>query len=210
MALVQKITVKQSNHLISEGVFTKDQIETLQEAGLAAVDRSIVPELKPFARLRSNISISAEKGSMGGQSIGAMRKVGASQAEIDEIYKKFSHGWDKKEVTAETLKTLFEAQDKLDYWSGNVINPESVYTGTGEKYDGIDAGAMSVDRIDNNRGYVVLENGDFNFVITTRGFNKMRGKMEHDTFLLWMDEQGLPINLRLIPLLNKLKKSKSA
>jgi len=202
----QKITVKQSNDLLSKGLLTEDQIKTLQEAGLAAVDRSVIPELKPFHRLRKNIRISAEKGSMGGQSIGAMRKAGVSQAKIDELFEKFRHDWDKKDVTPETLKALFDSQGELDYWSGNQIIPESVFTGTGEKYEGVDAGAMSTDRIDNNQGYVILENGDFNFVITTRGFNHMRGKMEHDKFLLWMDEQGLPINPRLIPLLNKLKK----
>ena len=60
---------------------------------------------------------------------------------------------------------------------------------------------MSPDRIDNDGGYTTD-----NFVITTRGLNKMRGSMDHDTFLLSLDRQRISINPNLKPLLEKLKK----
>jgi|TARA_Y100000310_G_scaffold175601_1_gene175668 hypothetical protein len=211
------ISNNQADHLISNGFFTEDEIENLRVLGIAT-KKPPGPELKPFSRLKTNIRLSCRYGSLGGQMHKAMKEAGASREEIRKIYKKRSKKL-AKEITAESLKELFDLQDGLDYWSGNVIDPESIYTQartnkkTGEveceKYYGIDSGAMSTDRIDNNVGYEYLNPG-FNFVITTRGFNKMRGPMEHDKFLLWMDEQGLPINSERIPLLNQLKKFMSA
>ena len=200
---------------------TDEDIKLLQEKGLVSGGPRLVDwEMAPWTMLLKNIKQSAQKGSMGGQSIGAMRKVGASQEEIDKIFKKFERELDSDKITPIFLKKYFEdIQDGVCYWRGIKIDPESIFTKKSdffpkpdnkkkpkwlkypEKYSPYDCEAMSPDRIDNDGGYITD-----NFVITTRGLNKMRGSMDHDTFLLSLDRQRISINPNLKPLLEKLKK----
>ena len=200
---------------------TDEDIKLLQEKGLVSGGLQLVDwEMAPWKILLSNMKLSASKGSMGGQSIGAMRKVGASQEEIDKIFKKFERELDSDKITPIFLKKYFEdIQDGMCYWRGIKIDPQSIFSAPNnffdnpnrktkpkwkkypEKFNKFECEAMSPDRIDNDGGYTTD-----NFVITTRGLNKMRGSMDHDTFLLSLDRQGISINPNLKPLLEKLKK----
>jgi hypothetical protein len=151
------------------------------------------------------------------------KRLGKSKKEIDKIYKKFERELDSDKITPIFLKKYFEdIQDGMCYWRGIKIDPESIFTKKSdffpkpdnkkkpkwlkypEKYSPYDCEAMSTDRIENDGGYTV--GGEVNFVITTRGINKMRGSMDHDTFLLSLDRQEISINPNLKPLLEKLKK----
>ena len=123
-------------------------------------------------------------------------------------------------ITAAALKKKLEVdQDGLCYWRGIKIDPIRIFTQrkknkkTGEyipePYYGDDCEAMSADRVEMvgskyETGYKLD-----NIVITTRGINKMRNDMEHDKFLLSLHRQGISINPKLKPLLEKLLKKEN-
>jgi len=203
---------------------TDEDIKLLQEKGLVSGGLRLVDwEMAPWKILLSNMKLSAESGTPGGQMRAMAKSLGKSKEEIDKIYKKFERELDSDKITPGFLKRYFEeVQNRENYWTGIKIDPESIFTKKSdffpkpdnkkkpkwlkypEKYSPYDCEAMSTDRIENDGGYTVGD--EVNFVITTRGINKMRGSMDHDTFLLSLDRQGISINPNLKPLLEKLKK----
>ena len=200
---------------------TDEDIKLLQEKGLVSGGDPVMDwDLQAWKELIKNMKLSASHGSMGGQSIGAMKQAGVTQKKMNEILKKHSRIMDGKKMTPEFMRDYFyEIQQELDYWTGDKIDPQSIFSAPNnffdnpnrktkpkwrkypEKFNKFECEAMSPERIDNDGGYT-----PDNTVITTRGINRMRACMDHDTFLLSLDRQGMKINPNLKPLLEKLKK----
>lgn len=74
------------------------------------------------------------------------------------------------EITEKDLQEQFKKQDRRCYWLGLRLTPTDIF----KTYYPL---AMSVDRIDNDKGYVVG-----NIVISCRMANLGRGRYEHDDF----------------------------
>ena len=153
-------------------------------------------ELSPFGRLRSNIKTSANSAGSGGQMSKFLKEAGVTPEEIKKMYKSKSHYFSPR-ITPKSLKHKLEKeQDGLNYWTGEVINPNCIFTRKGEEFENSDCLAMGADRLDcgplQKHGYTLK-----NIVITTRGVNRMRGNMEHDDFVRSLRKQGFPINPKL-------------
>jgi len=78
-------------------------------------------------------------------------------------------------ITAQDLRNQFQSQEGKCYWLGYTINPNDIFEPRNNA-------AMSVDRIDNDKGYI-----PDNFVIVTRFANLGRRTMDVDKFLSFVD-----------------------
>ena len=222
--LSKKLSKKQfaaiSSSLEWDDKKTNEVREALVEKGLLAGQ---VKLKNPYSRLIKHIKSSAKYGSHGG-STKKLEDVGLTPEEIQEKIEKGSKYLDL-EVTPDALKHMLEVeQNSNDYWTGNKIDPERIFTRaiknytknspnygkiTYEKYYGEKAAMMSADRLNMegervDKGYTLK-----NIVITMSGVNRMRGTMEHDKFVLFLHRYGFPINPKLKPLLEKLLKKEN-
>ena len=91
---------------------------------------------KNSTRFIKNMKLSASHGSMGGQSIGAMKQAGVTQKKMNEILKKHSRIMDGKKMTPEFMRDYFyEIQQELDYWTGDKIDPQSIFSAPNNFFD---------------------------------------------------------------------------
>jgi hypothetical protein len=88
-------------------------------------------------------------------------------------------------ITWQDLKVQFHKQQGKCYWLGIALSPDDVFR-TGYPL------TMSVDRIDNARGYE-----HDNFVIASRFANLARGNTPHDEFKEIMEHINLPFNSKV-------------
>ena len=102
----------------------------------------------------ANVKLSSRNGAAGGRTVTLLEKAGYSK---DEIYDKIK-GHDIG-IDYSYLENLFNKQGGKCYWLNTVINPMDVFTSHHPL-------APSIDRLDNNKGYV-----PGNVVITTRFAN---------------------------------------
>lgn len=87
-------------------------------------------------------------------------------------------------ITWQDLKEQFIKQDGRCYWYGVELDPHTVFT-TG------DPSTLSVDRLDNSRGYE-----PDNIVITCRAANLGRGNTDVSTFIKFVESLKLPNNTK--------------
>ena len=153
-------------------------------------------ELRPFNRLCTLIKGAAYVAGTGGQAYKFLKEAGQTPEEIKEMYKTKSHYFSPA-ITPKSLKLKLEKeQDGLNYWTGEVINPNCIFTQEGEEFENSECLAMGADRLNlgslQKHGYTLK-----NIVITTRGVNRMRGSMKHDDFVRSLRKLRFPINPKL-------------
>jgi|ETNvirnome_6_100_1030635.scaffolds.fasta_scaffold61346_2 hypothetical protein len=172
----------------------------------------------PYNRLAKIIKTSATGGSMG-FSTRHSDNIKLTKAEIKQKREEASR-YISENITAEALQKKLEVdQEGLCYWRGIKIDPMRVFTYRGPKnnkgeyspepYWGDECEAMSADRVKMVGSKYETGYRLDNIVITTRGINKMRNDMEHDKFILALNRQGISINPKLKPLLEKLLKNEN-
>ena len=120
-------------------------------------------------KLYENI-IGNAKGSKSGVTKTALMEAGYSKEEINE--KMHTKPRDPKSVMIKHLQEVWVNQKGRCYYSGVPLKEEYLFTGD----QNIEA--ISVERIDNNKGYIVS-----NIRLTLRGINKMRSVSEETQFI---------------------------
>lgn len=98
----------------------------------------------------------------------ALRSKKQSSAQVFQLYRHGEAGKKKVEITWEEIRDQFNQQNGRCYWLGVKIDPMDIF-------DPWNALAPSLDRLDNDKGYVVG-----NVVITTRYANLGRGRLSAD------------------------------
>ena len=88
---------------------------------------------------------------------------------------KVPYGETEVKITVDDLKEQYQKQNGKSYWLGYDLNPHDIHESNNNA-------AMSVDRIDNSKGYI-----KDNFVICTRFANLGRRTISTDKFISFID-----------------------
>jgi hypothetical protein len=119
----------------------------------------------PWKKVMLNVKLSSRNGAAGGRTVTLLEKAGYSKSEIYDKIK--GH---VVEIDYTYLENLFKKQDGKCHWLKTIINPMDVFISHHPL-------APSVDRLDNNKGYV-----PGNVVITTRFANCGRRNTDDEFF----------------------------
>ncbi len=119
----------------------------------------------PWKKVMNNVKLSSRNGAAGGRTVTLLGNAGYNK---NEIYDKIK-GHDVK-IDYVYLENLFKKQGGKCHWLKTIINPMDVFIPHHPL-------APSVDRLDNNKGYI-----PGNVVITTRFANCGRRNTEDKFF----------------------------
>tara|TARA_Y100000004_G_C8641095_1_gene297081 strand:- start:41 stop:451 length:411 start_codon:yes stop_codon:yes gene_type:complete len=119
----------------------------------------------PWKKVMTNVKLSSRNGAAGGRTVTLLEKAGYTKSEIYDKIK--GH---VVEIDDVYLEDLFNKQNGKCYWLDTIINPMDAFTPHHPL-------APSVDRLDNEKGYV-----KDNVVITTRFANCGRRNAEDKFF----------------------------
>jgi hypothetical protein len=129
-----------------------------------------------WKKVMSNVMLSARYGAAGARTTTILKQAGLTQDEVMERITNNYSGNKKVNIDHVYLEQLFQEQNGRCYYLNTIIDPQNVFVSNHPL-------APSVDRLDNNYGYV-----KGNVVIATRFAN--RGKECAD--YTWFIEECVP------------------